>query len=174
MLKGHTLIIGQTECGKTTLAKQLAKQYAKADIPIVVLDPLRDPEWPTTLVFTKSEAFFQYVRDPKECRKCALFVDEAGISLNRYDDTLQWLTTTSRHHGHRSHLLAQRAEMVNKTMRSQCGTLITFAINPKDAKEYALDFNCEDIFHKAPSLERFQYMVVSRFEKPTYHRLLKK
>jgi len=170
-MDGHILIVGSTGCGKTTLAKRLVAQYKKNRIHSIVLDPLRDPDWSALHIFDKSVNFFSYVKNASLCRSCSLFVDESGIALNKYDPDLLWLTTTSRHHGHRAHIIAQRAEMVNKTIRSQCGTLICFAINPKDAREYGLDWNQEEVFHNAPRLERGQYMVVSRFNKPTYHAL---
>lgn len=172
-MDGHILIIGHTLCGKTTLAKRLASEYKKKRITSVVLDPLSDPEWPTNIIFKTSEAFFTYAKDSNKCRSCALFVDESGLALNKFDQDLLWLTTTSRHHGHRAHIIAQRAEMVNKTIRSQCLTLICFGLNPKDAREYALDWNCEEVFHNAPKLQRYQYMVISRYSIPTYHTLTK-
>jgi GTPase SAR1 family protein len=172
-MDGHMLIVGPTQCGKTTFAKRLAGSYAKRGVASIVLDPLKDPDWPTQYRFDNSGAFFNYVRNPHRCKSCALFVDESGIALSKYDDALLWLTTTSRHHGHRAHLIAQRAEMVNKTIRSQCTTLVAFQINKNDAAAYASDWNCEDILSTAPRLARGQYMVVSRFNKPTYHQLWK-
>lgn len=171
MSVGHTLILGQTESGKTTLAKRMATQYVAAGITPIVLDRTVDPGWPTDFIFKYSANFLAYVKDASKCMSCALFVDESGMSLDKYDSDTEWLTTTARHHGHRTHLLAHRAEMVNTNVRSQCATLICFALNIRDAKEYSLMWNCEEIKQNAPRLEHGQYMCIRRFHAPTYHRL---
>jgi DNA helicase HerA-like ATPase len=41
----HSLILGMTESGKTTLAKRLAQHYKSRGIGVIVLDPLND-DWP--------------------------------------------------------------------------------------------------------------------------------
>ena len=164
----HSLFIGQTMSGKTTLAKKLANWYLNHDIGVVVLDPMSDPGWnesgnPKFASFTNPQEFLAFVKDPDCVVQAALFVDEAGMSLNKYADEFQWITCQSRHHGHRAHIIAQRAEMVDKTIRSQCSTLYAFNVNPEDAKTYARDFN-EKAILDAPNLPQGHYIKVERFK----------
>ena len=163
----HSIIIGQTLSGKTTLAKRLAAWYLANGIGVVVLDPMNDPGWnpdgaENFILFTNAEEFLDFVKDPDRCLQAAIFVDESGMILDKYAEKFNWLTCQGRHHGHVVHLLAQRAEMISKTLRSQCSTVFAFNINPDDAKAYARDFNAPAIMD-APNLPQGQYIKVSRF-----------
>lgn len=162
---GHCITIGQTESGKTILNKKLAAWYKSHGIKIVVLDPMRDPEWKADAIFDDCEKFMDYVKDPDKCLQAALFIDEAGSNVGRYMQTAEWLTTQSRHHGHVCHLITQRAEMVNKTMRSQCRTLFAFNVCLDDCRNYAKDFNCKRILD-AENFPQGQCLQVTRFEQP--------
>ena len=167
---GHAITIGQTLSGKTLWNKRLAAWYKSQGVGVVVLDPMRDPEWNADRAFTDPDAFLAFVKNPDECLQCALFIDEAGMSLDRYNLDYQWLTCQSRHHGHVTHIIAQRAQQVSATVRSQCDTLFCFNVNPADAKIYSLDFNCE-LLKEAPSLPRGHFIKCCRFGEPTRHRL---
>lgn len=157
------LIVGQTEAGKTTLAKRMSHEYKRAGYGVIVLDPLKSSGWSCDYLFATSDAFFAYVMDKEKCTQCALFIDEAGMAMDKYDTRLQWATTVARHHGHRSHLLSQRAESVNRTTRSQCGTLAAFRLAVPDCKAYARDF-AEPALLECHTLEQGEYMLVKRFK----------
>jgi hypothetical protein len=177
MRTGHCITIGQTESGKSILNKRLARNYQRHGIGVVVLDPLRDPDWAepgaSNFVMCKDpDEFLALVKDPDRCLQCALFVDEAGMSINRYAVEYQWLTTMSRHHGHVTHLIAQRAQMISPTIRSQCRTCFAFNVGSKDAKEYAQDFNC-DMLLDAQHLAQGEFIRATRFEAPARFRLWK-
>lgn len=164
------LIVGLTLSGKSSFAKELSKKYTKAGVKCIVLDHMRDPGWNAEVIFDDPEEFLDYVMDPDQCQQCALFVDESGLNLDKHDKRYQWLTTTSRHHGHRTHLIAQRAESVDLTTRSQCTTLAAFALKPRDAKMYAEEFNCPEVLHCA-SFEPGRYVYVRRFKAAEIRRL---
>lgn len=155
---GHWLIIGMTMSGKTTLAKELSKKYSAAGIQCVVLDHMRDPGWSAAHVFSDADEFLDYVRDPARCLRCALFVDESGQTLDKNDKRYRWLTTTSRHHGHRCHIIGQRAESIDRTTRSQCATLAAFNLSLPDAKQYARDFNAPELL-ECPTLTQGEYIL---------------
>src|SRR5271154_7447046 len=98
----HSLVLGMTESGKTTLAKRMAWRYQARDVKVIVLDPLCDPEW---------QADFQ-TSDPEEflsafwaSQKCAVFIDEAGQSIGRYNEVMQRTATRGRHWGHAVHFV---------------------------------------------------------------------
>lgn len=162
---GHVITIGQTESGKTILNKKLAAAYKRAGIGVIVLDPMLDPGWNADFITDNPEKFLQFVRDPRCCLQCALFVDETGTSLDKFDVSSNWLTTQSRHHGHVCHLITQRAQQVSVTIRNQCSTLYCFNVNFKDAKLYAEDFNAKEVL-EAPNLPQGHCWKIERFKPP--------
>ena len=163
----HSITIGQTLSGKTLLNKNLCNWYLSKGIGAVVLDPMNDPDWnaagnPNFYKTADPGEFLRFVKNPDRCLQCALFVDEAGMALDKFADEFSWLTCQSRHHGHRAHIIAQRAQMVSVSIRSQCSTLYAFSINPKDAKTYAEDFN-EAAILEAVNLPQGHYLKIERF-----------
>ena len=150
MSSGHWLIVGMTESGKSTLARALAAEYTKAGHTPIVLDVTRNKQWGAkAIIFTDPDELLAYVQDPKKCLRQPIFIEESGLSVGKYDEQFQWLTTFSRHHGMRCHTVAQRAEMVNKTIRSQCTNLAAFGLSIDDAKSYAREFNGQEIMQCA-------------------------
>lgn len=167
---GHCITIGQTESGKTILNKRLAAWYRAHGVKIVVLDPMHDPEWKADAIFDDPDKFMAYVKNPDLCLQAALFIDEAGSNIGRYMQTAEWLTTQSRHHGHVCHLITQRAEMVNKTMREQCRTLFAFNVCMDDAKQYRKSFNRDEILGVV-DYPQGMCLQVTRFEQPKQWKL---
>ncbi len=168
----HTIIIGQTESGKSTLGKKLAAHYKTHKIARVVLDPMRDPGWhPESagknaegfVMFDDPGEFLAYIKNPDQCIGCAIFIDEGGSMLNKYDKEFEWVTTQSRQHGHAAHIMTQRAQQISMTTRSQCSILYTFNINPDDAKIYAREFN-EPVVQEAAGLQQGHFIRVQRFK----------
>jgi len=160
---GHCIIIGQTESGKTTLAKSLAGWYKRHGVGIVVLDPMLDPGWNADWITDNPDKFLAFVRDPDQCLQCALFIDESSESINKYDKEFNWITCRSRHHGHVAHLISQRAQDINPSTRAQATTLYIFNVNPVDAKQYALDFNAPAALD-APNLPQGTCIKIERFK----------
>lgn len=163
----HSLTIGQTLSGKTALNKLLSNGYLARGVGVVVLDPMNDPGWNTEgrdnfFQTQDAEEFLDFVMDPERCLQAALFVDETGISIDKYAVKFSWLTCQSRHHGMRSHIIANRAEMVSKNIRSQCSTLYLFNSNLEDCKTYAKDFNCPAIL-EGQNLPQGHFLKVQRF-----------
>lgn len=163
----HSLIIGTTESGKTTLAKSLARQYRAKGIKIIVLDPLRDPEWPADYMARTLEDF---LRVAKASRRCALFVDESGRALGKYNVEAEWTTTMARHWGHASHIIAQRAEQVAPTVRGQCGQAFIFRVSSDDAKSMANEY-ADATLRGACSLAQFHFYHATRFGAPVVRRI---
>jgi hypothetical protein len=133
-------MIGQTASGKTTLAKKLCKQAASDGISSIVLDPIGDPDWTqhgAGFVTSDPEKFSEVV---KASRSCWLFVDESGEAIGRYNDSLFWLATRSRHYGHRAYFLTQRGAQLSPTVRDQCTELFLFSCSTRDAKILSEEF----------------------------------
>jgi hypothetical protein len=160
---GHVLIVGQTESGKSICGKKIAAAYRAQGIKVAVLDPMRDPGWQADYLSTDPVEFLSTVKDPNKCQQCAIFVDESGSMLDKYAEECNWLTTMSRHHGHVTHIIAQRAQQVSVTIRSNCSTLYAFQIDPDDAKKYSKDFN-NPLILKCPALPQGHCYRVQRFK----------
>lgn len=167
---GHCITIGQTESGKSILNKRLSKWYKSNGIGVIVLDIMRDPDWAADYLTDDAEDFLEFVKNPRKCLQCALFIDEAGSSLDKYAKAFEWLTTQSRHHGHICHLITQRAPQVSLTTRSQCSTLYAFNIDGDDAKAYKKAFN-EPALLKCPDLPQGHCIKKQRFKPPQLLRM---
>lgn len=155
----HAMICGMTESGKTTLAKILAKRIRAKGYNVVVLDPLQDPEWEADYQTDDPDKFMEVARNSI---RCLLVVDEAGESVGQYDKTRHWLATRARHWGHTSFFLAQRAQMIARTVRDQCGIAYLFRMSLDDAKLMANEF-AEEELKNINRLKQFEFFYVTRF-----------
>ena len=170
MKTGHVLIVGQTESGKTLCAQKLCSWYRGAGIKTCVLDPMRDPAWGADFITDSPDEYFALIMDPDKCVGTANFVDEGGLSLDRYQLHQQFLTCQARHHGMVSHIISQRSAQIGKTTRAQCSTIFCFNVNPSDAKDLAQDFNAP-ILLRCPDLPQGQCIKVTRFQAPELLRM---
>lgn len=155
----HVLILGMTESGKTSLAKQLAAQYKAQGIGVIVLDPLHDPGWNADIQTGNSDAFLDAV---KKSRSCAVFIDESGEMIGQYNKEMQWLATRARHYGHNSHFIAQRGAQLSPNIRDMCGHLFVFNISRVDSELIAREWNRDELL-EANKLKKLEYFHCSRF-----------
>lgn len=155
----HSLILGQTESGKTTLAKRLSKQFTAAGKNVLVLDPMNDPEW-TAAFRTSDNAKFLEVFWAN--RSCYVFIDESGDAVGRYDELMQQTATKGRHWGHSCFYLSQRGAQLNATVRAQCRHLFLFTSSVADCKILANEYNSPDLL-TATALPQGHYMHKARF-----------
>jgi len=148
-------------CGKTTLAKSLASSFLASGFNVLVCDPLFD-EWPATWQTLKIQ---ELIDAAKRSRRCALFVDEAGVTVRRGRDApdVEWLFTTARHWGHTTHVLSQYGTQLTPTMRGQCSRVYLFGSAPAVAEMWAAEFN-EPGLSAAPSLPRFECLFKERYQ----------
>lgn len=153
-----------TESGKTTLAKLLIREFRRNDIKCVVLDPLFDPSFEADFQTSDRDEFLRIV---KGSRSLAIFVDEAGESVGRYDSEMHWLATRGRHYGHSCYFLTQRGMQIAKTVRDQCSYLYLFACSRTDAKTLADEYN-KPMLELANILDKGEFFVCPRFG--TVHR----
>lgn len=156
----HSLIIGITQSGKSTLSKLLAERWVKAGHEVGVLDPLGD-EWPASWA-TKDSDYFLHMA--KRRTRCFLIVDESGVSVGLHNQTMSWLTTTGRHLGHACYFLAQRAVQLPLTLRENCVGLFAFALGPKDAKLLAETWNKPELLENS-SIPAGEFKWCQRFSE---------
>lgn len=155
----HSLILGVTESGKTTLSKRIAEQARERGIGVIVLDPLNDPEWPADFRTADKSEFLSAVW---RSRKCFVFVDEAGEMVSHHNPEMMPLTTRGRHWGHNVFLISQRAEQINRTVRDQCARLYMFALAHPDCKTLSKEFNSEELL-EGTRLPKGHFFKVGRF-----------
>lgn len=164
----HVLIVGITNTGKTTIGFEMAAKYKAEGTRIIVLDPNLRPEWGVPQWHKDIQAeeikYGVMTDDPetflaicKNAQGCALFIDESGSMIGRYDTQLEWLATQSRKWGHKSHFIMQRGSQVSPTVRNQCSSAFVFKQSPNDAKVLANNFVCPE-FLEAPKLKKFEYI----------------
>lgn len=154
----HSLILGMTESGKTTLAKILASKYRAAGIGVLVLDPLKDPDWQADYITHDPNQFLQVLWNSKQC---ACFVDEAGESAGQYDKAMIASATRGRHWGHNMHYLSQRGTMINTTIRGQCSQLFLFLSGKNDGKTHAEEW-AQDQLRYCTDLKRGEFYHTTR------------
>ena len=157
----HSLIVGMTESGKTTLVTGLSREYQQQGIKVIVLDPLSDPRWQADFVTHDRFQFLQIVKHP-DTRSCAVFVDESGEMIGQYNDEMFWLATRGRHYGHNCHFITQRATQLAKTVRDQCSYLFLFNCSRDDSKALANEFNRVEL-GEAFTLEKGEYFYCPRW-----------
>jgi hypothetical protein len=134
----HVLILGMTLSGKTYKAKALSRDYKKAGVGVLVLDPLQDPGWEADYITDDPEKFLAVFW---KSRSCMAFMDESGESVGRYDLAMQKTATRGRHWGHTCHYVSQRATQLAPLVRDQCTRLFLFCSSTKDGEVLSREWN---------------------------------
>lgn len=146
----HSLIVGMTESGKTTLAKKFALAAQKRGIPCIIYDPLLSDWGQGARVFDVFAEFEQAIEELPEPEFVGqliayAFIDEADTVLSQSDRENWWIMTRGRHYGLRVFPITQRPKLISPTARGQCATLYCFRVSADDAKALAADFSDEGI-----------------------------
>lgn len=155
----HSMIIGMSTSGKTTLAKKLANAYTNKGINVLILDPLSDPDFVGSYKTRSPSEFIKVCRDNEHC---AVFVDEAGSNVGRFDKEMVELVTRGRHWGHKVHLISQRGVQISTTARDQCTDLYMFTTSLNDCKVHANEWNSNELL-TGSSLNKGEYFHTTRF-----------
>jgi len=163
----HSLILGMTESGKTTLAKSLAAAYRAKGIPVLVLDPLHDPGWECDF---KTDDMDEFLHVFWNSRQCMVFIDEAGEAVGQFDKVMHPTATKGRHWGHSVHYISQRGTMIAKTVRDQCSHMMLFATSLADSKIHANEWNREEL-KTANALKQGEYFHCTRFGEFSKNRI---
>lgn len=124
-MTGHTLIIGKSGSGKSTLAKHLVRAYIKKKMPVLVLDQeltARDWKGMGAEVYVKRDLFLEAI---KQKQSAFIVIDESGSTIEK-DDSANWLTTTARHFGHTTVIIAHRPTQLQTVLRENCDRLFLF------------------------------------------------
>jgi hypothetical protein len=155
----HSLIVGITESGKTTLAKKLAQKHIGQGFSVLVLTSVFD-EWPDGVQVFDDEEYFLEVFWASQ--KCVVFIDEGGETIGRFNKGMEQTATKGRHFGHSCYFMGQRATLINATVRGQCGQLFCFQQGAKDSDVLAEEWS-QPKLKEATMLKRGECFVVRRF-----------
>lgn len=148
--------------GKTTFAKKKAQSLKNSGRNIIVLDPFLDPEWQVTFITNDQKKFLEAVWSN---RGCAVFVDEAGSEMGKYNSVMDELATRGRHWGHKCYFITQRVKQLSSTLRAQCSELIIFKQSLIDTKDLSAEF-VEPMINEAEFLEKGEFIYVRDNQKP--------
>jgi len=155
----HSLIVGMTESGKTTLAKNIAFQLMRKKQPVMVLDILGS-QWPANFQTTNIIEFMNYV---SRVKNCYIFIDEAG-EVGKLNKEFYWLATRSRHFGHSVFFITQRSMQLKPIIRGQCQQLFLFCSTKKDCQILYEDFNHNELL-TGNSLRQGTFLHAQRFSE---------
>lgn len=158
----HCLVVGRTLSGKTTFAKKKAASLKARGIPIIVLDPLLDPEWRADFITSDPAKFLDILW---QSRGCAVFIDEAGDAVGKFNEPMNKCATRGRHWGHKCFFITQRVKQISTTIRTQCSELVVFKQSYNDTKDLADEF-VEPLIKEAHRLDHGEFYYV-RHGQPT-------
>lgn len=156
----HSLILGMTESGKSTLAKLLVAKLTASGKHTVILDPLGDPDWKAKIIVTDPDELSNYIT---KNTSCYVFVDEGGeVFDNGNERGYNWWGTRSRHAGHSFTFMSQRGTGIPKTVRDQCNRLYLFTSSLDDGDIHASEWN-KPILARCNVLPQFSFYAANRY-----------
>jgi len=155
----HSLILGMSESGKTTLARNLAAYYKKQGMGVIVLDPMRDPEWVCDFITADQDEFLQVFWSSQSCM---VFLDEGAESVGRYDKAMRKTATQGRHWGHCCHFITQHGTDLAPVVRGQCRHLFLFQSSRQQGEVLAKEYNQPELL-TCTDLKQGEYLHFSRF-----------
>lgn len=166
-------IFGPKLSGKTTLAKELSRQYwVRSHRRSLVLD-INLEGWGSHAWVTDDEDKFWSVvwREPVvgKAKPSLVIVEEATETINR-DKTLTRVFTRLRHLEHKLIVVGHDGTNLLRIMREQIDTLYLFRSSPKAAEMWA-DSMTQTGFLEAENLEQYEFLYGERFRPPVKRKL---
>lgn len=152
--------------GKTTWARKKAHSLQRAGRTCIILDPFKRSSWavvPEHAYVTDDEELF--LKAIWENRECAIFIDESGDMVGKYNDLINSVATKSRNFGHKCYFIMQRQKQISTTIRTQCTEIVIFKSSLNDTKDLADEF-VEPMLKEAPTLEKGEFIQTTKGGKP--------
>ena len=169
----HCLIVGMTGAGKTTWARKKAHSLQRAGRTCIILDPFKRSTWvavPEHAYVTDDEELF--LKAIWENRECAIFIDESGDMVGKYNDLINSVATKSRNFGHKCYFIMQRQKQISTTIRTQCSEIVVFKSSRNDTKDLADEFVADGL-NQACELEMGEFLHTSKGGKPVKYNVFK-
>lgn len=130
-MAAHSIVVGMTENGKTTLCTLLDSALNSMGQNSAVLDPDLDHRWKASFITQDADKFLQHIKTHKNL---ICWIDEGGRSIGRNNSPMHFITTTSRKLGHSAFIIIWHLTDVDPTLRHNCGNLYLFHCSLKSAK----------------------------------------
>lgn len=158
----HVWTMGETLSGKTALNKLICTHLRKRGIATAVLDPLRDGGWDADFITHDPDRYFSWLltRTPNE--RCALFLEEAGISVDRDDRRFHLALTTGRHAGWRIYLISHRFKQPHPLVRDMCTERWVFRVSGEDAQQLYREYGKPQL-RELPNLPPLHFFRIRPF-----------
>lgn len=161
-------VIGPKLSGKTTLAKELSRQYWNRQARrTLVLDPNLQDWGPQAWVTDDEEKFWRVVWGSKT--PSLVIVDESTEMINR-DKELIPVFTRLRHLNHKLIVCGHGAYNFLPIMRQQLDTLYLFRQSDYDAEIWARDMT-QPGFRDAENLPQYEFLYGTRYLPPVKRKL---
>ena len=160
-MAAHIVIVGLSETGKSSLAKQLAARVkAGGQHGVLVCDPMQSRDWVCDFQTADLNEFAAVYQDS---RLCYAFVDECFM-LNSVEEKniLQRMNAMGRHYGNRNIMIGQRFTAMPKTARELASRKLIFRQSPEDAKEIYRSYSHE-LVKDLPNLQQGEYLDLTTF-----------
>lgn len=169
----HSLILGPSTCGKSSLAFTLAANARRVGTDVMALDVKLDARWQVSrdpsgrpYLTDDAERFLWWA---KRAKRCALFVDEAAEGLDR-DPKFNWLTSQARAWGHHTYVITQFYTDVRPALRINCDEVFAFRQDPDSAIQLARRFT-DETMRAASNLRQYEFLHKRPFEPAKLRKL---
>lgn len=156
----HLFIIGLSQTGKSTLAKQLAHGAKQKGYGVIVCDPMNARDWIADYQTDDLDEFAEVYQDS---RMCYAFIDECFLlDTHHHRKMLAKMNAAGRHYGIRNVMIGQRYTAVPKTARELAERKLIFRQSPDDAREIHGQYPHEAV-KNLPSLGVGEYLDLTTF-----------
>lgn len=161
-------IFGPKLSGKTTLAKELSRQYwVRSQRRSLVLDPNLEDWGKHSWVTADEEKFWRAVWKGGE--PSLVIVEEAAETINR-DKGLTSVFTRLRHLKHKLIVVGHHGSNLLPIMRDQFDVLYLFRQSPKSAWDWSETMTQEG-FQGASELEQYEFLYGEKYKAPVKRKL---
>ena len=155
-------IFGISLSGKTTLAKNISRQYAtRFNVPSLILDPHLETWGDHATVTDDEEKFWETVW---KNRNCLVIVDEAAATIRRERELIP-VFTRLRHLGHKLLVIGHDGSDLLPVMRQQLDTLYLFRQDDDSVKWWIKKF-ADPRVAAARELRQYEYLYCEMFKEP--------
>lgn len=157
----HTLIVGMTGSGKSSLAKIMAQKAKAAGALILCLDPKNDPGFCADFS-TTDPAKFQREVTRAAGEKTLVIVDESADTIGNYAGVMCRIATMNRELAHRAIFITQRGAALDKNIVLNCGNVFVFRSSGRDCKTLCDDLGKKQVY-EALEFDRGEYLYIPAY-----------
>lgn len=159
MISGHTLVLGISKGGKTTLSVEIINWYRKSGYKIILLATFKN-DIPCDEHYAHEDEFIARAR---QLRNCLLVVDDARDNLDKHSENAKWLGSQSRHWGHSFLVITQRYVDIAPSVRNNAESAVIFRMSKKDCLEVSEDY-VDDALKDAYKLEKYHFLIGGKYQ----------